>query len=423
MKLYRCRTKLKLAPFGDDIRGALVGGQTLEQAQAEAARHCDLQVEDASGRDPVPPGGDFLVMGDDLYVSRACLRRFLQTPLTGKGVWRLALKRGPASDYCLPLQKVDADEQQVGFDLYRVRGAQVPRGLSWPHLRHWLAERAQALPLEPGGSVESLTLSRPGPPRLKLELPRSLCLAVQLSHWVHLLWLNHLLPWLRLHEYWQDRGTLTRAWHGRGRNPHRREARLNVIGPGCSIHPTARVEGSWLGRGVKLGPFAYVRESILGDGVEVADHSKFTRCVVGAGCHTLNDSLFVSCTFYPDSTLASFLLRNSVIGRRVFLTSGVMFWDEPIQGTVTVRHGDTEVDTSRYLLGGCAGHECLLGTRAIFLPGRAVPNQTIIVMRPEEGVVKLPEQASPGQPHIYHQGRIVPLTEVLPQYSPAELEP
>ena len=75
------------------------------------------------------------------------------------------------------------------------------------------------------------------------------------------------------------------------------------------------------------------------------------------------------------------------------------------------------------LLGGCAGHECLLGTRAIFLPGRAVPNRTIIVMRPEEGVVKLPEQALPGQAHVYHQGRILPLAEVLPQYSPAELEP
>ena len=423
MKLYRSATARRLAPFGEEIRQGLVGGQTLEQAQAEATRHCGLEIEDVSGRDLVPPGGDYLVMGDDLFVSRECLRRFLQAPLTGKGVWRLALRRGPASDYCLPLQAVEYDQAQVNFDLYRVRGAEVPRGLDWQRLRSWLAERAQALVLDTGGEVESLTLSRPGPPRERLELPRSLCLAVQLGHWVHLLWLNHLLPWLRLQEHWQDHPGLSRAWRRRGRNPHRRAARLNVIGPGCDIHPTARVEGSLLGRGVKLGPFAYVRESILGDGVEVADHSKFTRCVVGEGCHTLNDSLFIACTFYPDSTLASFLLRNSVIGRRVFLTSGVMFWDEPIQGTVRVRHGASEVDTGRYLLGGCAGHECLLGTRAIFLPGRAVPNRTIIVMRPEEGVVKLPEQALPGQAHVYHQGRILPLAEVLPQYSPAELEP
>ena len=99
------------------------------------------------------------------------------------------------------------------------------------------------------------------------------------------------------------------------------------------------------------------------------------------------------------------------------------FWDEALEETVRVEHGAREVDTGRWLLGGAAGHESILGTRAIFMPGRAVPNRTMIVMRPEEGVIKLPLEAEVSVPHVYHEGRILPLGEVLPDWKPLEIEP
>ena len=116
------------------------------------------------------------------------------------------------------------------------------------------------------------------------------------------------------------------------------------------------------------------------------------------------------------------MLRNTILGRRVFITSGVMFWDEAIDQAVEVQYKENKVSTGRWNLGGCAGHKCILGTRAIFLPGREVPNQTMIVMRPEEGVIKLPTEITPQQPHIYHQGLILPLEQVLPDWKPLELE-
>ena len=87
-----------------------------------------------------------------------------------------------------------------------------------------------------------------------------------------------------------------------------------------------------------------------------------------------------------------------------------------------VIHQGKPVDTGRWILGGCAGHECILGTRAIFLPGLMVPNQTMIVMRPEEGLYKLPAAVEPGKPYVYHQGLLQPLEQALPHWKPMELE-
>jgi hypothetical protein len=51
-----------------------------------------------------------------------------------------------------------------------------------------------------------------------------------------------------------------------------------------------------------------------------------------------------------------------------------------------------------------------------------VPNQTMIVMRPEEGLYKLPGAIEPESPYVYHQGLLQPLEQALPNWKPAELE-
>ncbi len=423
MKAYLVKTGVLIEPFGDEVGEAYMGGQSLAETTSSALRWADLEIETASSSSDLPLSGDYLILPDSLFLTRRCIREFLGATASLREISRLALLRSAATDYSAPLQDTAEKDDSVAYDLYRFRGAEMPRDLSWPNLKIFLASRSRLATLDPRPRIEQLPQSRPGPPWTTLELPRTTLLAAEVRHWTHLVWINHLLPWVRLEEHWEDRPGLKRSLRSRGRNPYKRAARRSIIGANCDIHPTAYVEGSILGDKVKLGPFASVRDSIIGPGVEIADLTKFKRCVVGEGCHTLNDSYFIGCTFYPGSTLASFMLRNSVLGRRVFITSGVMFWDEAIEAPVSVRQAGGEVDTGRWQLGGCAGHECVLGTRAIFLPGRAVPNRTMIVMRPEEGVVKLPQSAERLVPHVYHQGRIRKMAEVLPGYEPKEIEP
>jgi acetyltransferase-like isoleucine patch superfamily enzyme len=422
MKVYLVQTGIVIEPFGDPMADTFLGGETMGTAVERACTEAEVSVEKVATSDDLPLKGDYLLAPDNLFLTRSCIRTFVESSGQKTGPGRLALSRGAATNYLRPLQQVAEDEDSISFDLYRIKGIEVPRGLAWNDLTAFLSSRAEKIVIDPNPKNELLPQSRPGPPWGYIDLPRTTMLAADIRHWVHIVWLNHLLPWVRLEEYWQDHPGLGRSWRSRGSNRYRQAARRSVIGKNCRIHPTAYVEGSILGDGVSMGPFTCVRDSIISDGVEISDHSKFQRCVVGEKCHTLNDSYFIGCTFYSGSTLASFMLRNSVLGRRVFITSGVMFWDEAIEEPVEVIDRGQSVATGRWQLGGCAGHECILGTRAIFLPGRAVPNRTMIVMRPEEGVVKLPAQAARAVPHVYHQGNIQPLEQVLPDWKPLEID-
>jgi len=422
MKAYLFGTGTVIDPFGDPVSSAFIGGQTLMEAVAGALAKWDVSVEAIKTTNDVPLRGDYLVLPDTLFLSRRCAGEFLQATTGLKKPARLAFEKGPVSEYSRPLTELEESEGRVKYDLFRVSGIELPRGMNWAQSRAFLAERAESVVLNPEPAIEVLPQARPGPPRGTIELPRTTLMAAEVRHWAHLVWINHQLPWVRLNEHWEDHPGIKRAWRSRGRNPYKRARRLSVIGKNCDIHPTADIEGSIIGDKVTLGAFSSVRDCIIGDEVEVSEHTKFLRCVVGDNCHTLNDSYFIGCTFYPDSTLANIAIRNSVLGRRVFLTTGVMFWDESIEGPVEVMQRGQTVSTGRWILGGCAGHECVLGTRAIFLPGRAVPNQTMIVMRPEEGLYKLPAAIDPEKPYVYHQGRLQSLEQALPNWNPAELE-
>ncbi len=408
-----------LEPFGDPAAEAFLGGETLGAAVAGvlgrlgiAALAFDAPVSEADG--------ETLLLPDNLFLTRQALRLFIAA-CRGPGVFRAGLPPGPLPDYLRPLSNLVNRDGLWLTDLFLVRGDSVP-SLPWPELRERLSAGARAVPIPAEVAVERLPQIRPGPPRQELLLPRSLSVIAEVRHWVHVLWLNHLLPWVRLRERWLDAPAWRRAWRSRGRNPFRRAVRQSIVGKGCDIHPTAWIEGCILGRGVKVSAFVTLRECIVGDGVEINEHSKLRRSVLGEKCLVLNDSYFDGCTGYPRATLANVLVRNSVFGRRVFLTSAVMFWDEPVLEPVSVVAGGVEVPTGRWQVGGCAGHGSILGTRAVFLPGRAVPNGTIVVMRPDEGTLKFPARVEPREPYVPMGDTVLPLKEALPDFRALEVE-
>ena len=51
----------------------------------------------------------------------------------------------------------------------------------------------------------------------------------------------------------------------------------------CRIHPTAVVEGCWLGDDVDIGANAVVRASVLADGAAVEELAMVEGCVFGPG--------------------------------------------------------------------------------------------------------------------------------------------
>lgn len=195
----------------------------------------------------------------------------------------------------------------------------------------------------------------------------------------------------------------------------------SLIGEGAEIHPTAHVEGSIVGEGAQIAAGCSLRHSFVGAGSRLAEHTKLDRCVLGDRALTLADATFSHVVSLGEGTLTNLLLKDVLIGRAVFLTSGVIFWGERDGGgNVTVDRDGQEIDTERRFVGGCVGHGSVLGARTIVAAGRALPNRTMVVMRREEGVLRIERQAT-STPLCWDNAALVPFDRLEPGRPPDEL--
>jgi carbonic anhydrase/acetyltransferase-like protein (isoleucine patch superfamily) len=220
---------------------------------------------------------------------------------------------------------------------------------------------------EPGVRVERVAPFGHAP--FTLALPDVTRLGGTLMHWLHVLEVNVAF----LHTLRRRRGAV---------------GKKNVKEKGARIHGTAHVAGTLLGAGAEIEAGASVIDSYIGPGVKIAAHSVVVGSVIGQGCHTLIDTHLRRVVAFPGSTLSNVGTTDALFGREIFITTGVQFFaGEP--GRTVVVEG---VDTGRPVLSGAIGHKTILGARALFQAGVAVPSGSVIVMRPDEGATKLDER-------------------------------
>jgi hypothetical protein len=157
VKAYVVKTGVTVEPFGDLVGESYLGGKTLEAVVKQAFAHADVTLEYAASSDEIPLKGDYLLLPDTLFVTRRCIRSFLEGSQENSKPSRLALVRGPATDYALPLQEVVARTTFVEYDLFRIRGIELPRGMNWTQIRDFLADRTQGVLLDPKAQLEQLS--------------------------------------------------------------------------------------------------------------------------------------------------------------------------------------------------------------------------------------------------------------------------
>ncbi|MBI2372570.1 MAG: hypothetical protein HYV07_01095 [Deltaproteobacteria bacterium] len=313
---------------------------------------------------------------------------------------RLALPAASPARSLAPLSSIERSKEQLLYDVF----LDLPEGTDLEAARRIAEPTRVELPFE----TRRRELARIGPPPHHLDLPSDGSIAAHVEHWVHVLWLAPLLV---------PRAIAMRE--GRLRKEHHLPP--SRIARSARVHPTAHLEGSYVGENVRIGAFASLRHTYVGRDSFVSDFTKLSGSVLGDGTHTLADASLVSVVSLGQSTLASLGLKDTLLGRSVFLTSGVIFWSESLDGTITAEKDGLEVDTETKVLGGCAGHLCVLGARTIIGPGRALPNRTTVVMRKEEGVFKIPKLPL-GTPTCWHDGALVPYGELRAGEIPEELE-
>jgi hypothetical protein len=76
---------------------------------------------------------------------------------------------------------------------------------------------------------------------------------------------------------------------------------------------------------------------------------------------------------------------------------------------VKVQHHGKPTSSGRAFLGSCVGHRAKVAAKVMIQAGRELPNDLVVVMRPDEVVRVVPDDLPPGVPLVRDRGTLVPL--------------
>ncbi len=381
MKVARVRTGRRIAPWDDPVGAVHVVGVPLAERQERAARALGLVwVGDV---DTAGTEADTLYWDDDLDVSIPALRHFLKR---ARGAGQLCLTERPAGRSPLDAEPAGPVVDGEPTRLYGLRFA-----------------TGGPVPVPPAGFGGTTRLP------MGVDAPWfiSARTAVTIRHWVHVLRANLAATPVALGDAllmapWNLAWTWLRAPLRAG------PGRLAAIGPGCDIHPTARLEACRVGRGVRIGAYTVLRGCIIGDGAIIEDHVTARGSVVEAGAHLANYAMFNLSVLGPGSSIGHIGGQACVLGSRSFVASFAILQDLSFGGNVRVRVGAELVDSGTPFLGVAVGHDVRLASTLVVPPGREVPNGVELHVDPEFRVGSLPAELPPGR-YVVRQRLVEPL--------------
>lgn len=423
MKAYIYRTGTTISPFGDDVSTAQVMLETLAQTQERACRRNGLELvriekpSDATERPCV-------LAADWTYFSEKALRDFLSTAREKKRPGAaMALRRCASVEHMLPLQDVvlqDWDDQKsrgrAVYDLWLVpKTPEGPLPDRPGEVRAFLEQRCPPLVVPMREITIPVRLPVLGEEEKFLNFPITSTVCCHISHWTHLLWMTTLsfgigwMEYIRAHKTWTILKVLGTIFRRFSLNKWKILSRMRVRGKGCDIHPTAYLEASILGNGVKVGAGACIRNCLIGDNVIIADHVKLINSVIGENCYLTENTFVGSSLCYPGSTIGNVRMQVAVIGKEVYLHGWFTLMDAKFIGDVKVMHQGKRVGTGRSFMASCVGHRAILGAKVLLLPGREVPNDLLMVSRPEDVIAEVPADIPPRTPMVRDRGTLVTL--------------
>ena len=235
---------------------------------------------------------------------------------------------------------------------------------------------------------------------------------MHVRHWTHLWLLNLLVLGTRLLEAFTANKLMLvlRALSAFSLNRHRIASRFVIKGKGCDIHPTATVQGCILGDKVTIGPYSIVQGCVLGDGVKLSEQSIAIGSVFGEGVSTCPRGWSKLCVVYPQASTGR--MQACLIGRKVFMASLAYFFDVKFEGTIKVWHEGRLEDTGMNFLGGCVGHEAIIGPDVWLASGREVPNGATVLKNPGEVIYHIDPSLPPREPLTVHRSVLTPVRKL-----------
>ena len=382
--LFVVRTSRRLDVFGDAVCDARILERPLHQWQREVATAVGLELQVV---DRAPTSGEpHFLMEDDVFFTERALRAFVRRARAEAGNTVVGIAANPAWDR-----------------VARTHGAKSVPGGHCYNLRHVVDASS---PVE-----KPVLLAQDDLPALYLRLPR----AVSAQGGTILPHSSMSLLHLRapLHVYlanmqanqagmWQRVPLLPAA----RRKPPRLHGdsdalgKWNKLGEGCSIHPTAWVEGCQLGKGVSVGPYAVCLYSVIGDGAAILDGANVTGSVVGANTMVGQGYRIITSVVYPEGFLTSGALQFSIMGMASAVYAAWVTDARMDHQTVSTLVGGEVVDSGMEYLGCVMGHRARLTAGVITAPGRVIPNDGLVYPDPAQVLTRFPSGHPVGVPYV-----------------------
>lgn len=244
----------------------------------------------------------------------------------------------------------------------------------------------------------------------------------ELHHWVHILWANQFAGGIELRNTPTWKFILRGLWaviRAVSINKWKVLGKLNVIGKGCDIHPTAVIEGSTLGKGVTVGAYARILFSTIDDGANIMPGAQVDVSIVGARATVSEHSVLRFSVLYPEAIASQYLMQQCLLGRRAVTTSGAYSIDLNFDGHIRVPLDGKLWSTGHAFLGSAFGHRCRIGTGFYLASGRMVPNDYFLIRDPDMVLSKLPEGLGPGPIIVDGRGLRMPAPRPVPIAAPA----
>jgi acetyltransferase-like isoleucine patch superfamily enzyme len=436
MKAYVVNTGTKVSPFGEEPHRAVWAHTTIGGAIDDALTRRGIARIDVGADEPINASEPTIVLSDACFVTDKALGDFLDLALDVKGDARLALAKTPAVDFVRPVSSVvteafDPDgpgakkevkgkfastaennaKERCAFDCFVTsrsfaRASDALVEMCANATRVVVPKKELGIPLRMpvlGDAQQTQTV-----------VPITSTVAAHVEHWTHILWLNQLAFGVRWNEIARQHKAWC-IWRGLLGLPTVPRIMRSLVrkGKNVRIHPTAHVEASILGDNVVIGARASVRNSILGERVEVGDHATVLSSTLGARTFITPRTFVVWSATYEDAVLSNYKLQVSLVGRAAAMSNWAGLIDAKLQGAIDVLHDGKRQSTERSFLGSCIGHGAFVGAKVLVLPGREVPNDTFIAMRPDELIVDVPKDLPTGVPLVRDKGTLVPLDKLL----------
>ena len=402
MQAFIIRQDHQIAPFGEAAREAIIGGQRLQDLMHAALKEQGFTPSLIDAGQNIESTEAYLLLHEDLFISRRLLRNFVRAAKKCAGNCRLALPDSLLMQNYHHLQDLDRDDDNnYLFDCWWIsqKSAELEKAPSLLPTFKEFAHRA-AVPKNIVG-VEAF------------NHPITTTVAMRIRHWVHILWINNLTPQIRLIEMIKDR-PLSTLWKllgafGLSKNAifNRALRRMVYKGKNVRIHPTALVELSIIGDNVEIGAFAMVRGSVIEADTVIEDRAQVIFSSISPRSFVSRNSTLIMCAGYPDADLCVNGMQFALAGRRAALTSFVRPMDMRVaDSAVSVRDDGKTRKIDTHMLGPCFGHDVFIGPDVAIQSGRAVPNGAVILPAPENSLSRLPEHWNQGEIAVIKDGEM-----------------